>query len=155
MTDALVPILAAVLRLCAVDVNCAGPLPQAPPTTERAAPQPPPATPQSTDTPPEAGDEDALVRSRRFSRWNEFDGKWASIRFGAGYAADYGAYEQDSAGEQQMPDLETGVKLRDFRMLFKGRLKFPGRNVTWSAGFMYDNANSAWLVRQTGISFET
>ncbi len=150
------PILAAVLRLCAVDANCAAPLPQAPPTTaKRAAPQQPPATPESTDTPPEAGDEDALVRSRRFSRWNEFDGKWASIRFGAGYLVDYGAYDQDAAGEQQMPDLETGFKMRDFRMLFKGRLKFPGRKVTWSAGFMYDNANHAWLVRQTGISFET
>ena len=156
MTAALAPILAVVLRLCAVDANCAGPLPQAPPATANpAAPQQPPATAQSTDTPPEAGDEDALVRSRRFSRWNEFDGKWASIRFGAGYSLDYGAYDQDIAGEQQMPDLETGWKMRDFRMLFKGRLKFPGRRVTWSAGFMYDNANDAWLVRQTGISFET
>jgi phosphate-selective porin OprO and OprP len=156
MTAALSPILAAVLGLCAVDANCAGPLPQAPPTTAMpAAPQQPPASPQSTDTPPEAGDEDALVRSRRFSRWNEFDGKWASIRFGAGYLVDYGAYDQDTAGEQQMPDLETGFKMRDFRMLFKGRLKFPGRKVTWSAGFMYDKANDDWLVRQTGISFET
>ena len=156
MTAALAPILAAVLRLCAVDATCAEPQPQAPPTTAKpAAPQQPPAAPQTTDTPPEAGDEDAIVRSRRFSRWNEFDGKWASIRFGLGYLHDYGAYDQDSASEQQMPDLESGFKMRDFRMLFKGRLKFVGRRVTWSAGFMYDNANDAWLVRQTGISFET
>src|SRR6478735_1605939 len=109
------PILAAALRFCAIDANCAGPLLQAPPiTTQPPAPQqqPPPVTPQSTDTPPEAGDEDTLVQSRRFSRWNEFDGKWASIRFGAGYLADYAAYDQDSAGEQQIPDLEGGFKLR-------------------------------------------
>lgn len=156
MTAALAPLLAAVLRLCAVGANCAEPLPQAPPTTAKpAAPQQPPGTPKTVDTPPEAGDEDALNKSRRFSRWNEFDGKWASIRLGAYYVLDYGAYDQDPASEQQMPDLETGFKMRDFRLLFKGRLKFPGRNVTWSAGLMYDNANDEWLVRQTGINFET
>lgn len=154
MTAALAPLLAAVLRLCAVDANCAEPLPQSAqtPSNPVAAQQPPPVI----STAPEAGDEDTVTRSRRFSRWNEFDGKWASLRFGAGYLLDYGHYEQDPASEQQFPDMDSGFRLRDFQLLFKGRLKFFGsRKVTWSAGFMYDNANDAWLVRQTGISFET
>ena len=142
------------LQFCVIDGNCAR-LPLAPQATAKpAAPQQPPAAP-TTDTAPEAGDEDQIVRSRRFSRWNEFDGKWASIRFGAGFLEDYGAYHQDAPGKEQIPDLEAGFKMRDFRLLFKGRLKFPGRKVTWSAGFMYDSANDAWLVRQTGINFET
>lgn len=146
-----VHLVAVALQLCLIDGRCAPPAQAPSPNTAQAPQQQAPAT----STPPEAGDEDALVRSRRFSRWNEFDGKWASLRFGAGYLIDYGHYEQDAASEQQFPDMECGLKMRDFRVLFKGRLKFPGRKVTWSAGFMYDNANDAWLVRQTGISFET
>jgi phosphate-selective porin OprO/OprP len=52
--------------------------------------------------------------------------------------------------------MEPGFKMRDFRLIFKGRFKLlPGRNTTWSAGVMYDPANKAWLVRQTGINFHT
>jgi len=156
------PLLAVVLQLCVTDGSCTAPSPKTTqsPTTPAAPQQQPPATQSpnqsATDTPPDAGDEDALVRSRRFSRWNEFDGKWASIRIGAGYLIDYGAYDQDSSSKQQMPDLESGFKMRDYRMLFRGRFKLlPGRNTTWSAGFMYDNANDQWLMRQTGINFQT
>jgi phosphate-selective porin OprO/OprP len=44
--------------------------------------------------------------------------------------------------------------MRDTRLLFKGRLKFPNRKVTWSAGLMYDGVNKVWLVRQTGIQID-
>ncbi len=118
-----------------------------------AVQQPPPGPPSSIDSTLEAGDEDALVRSRRFSRWNEFDGKWASLRFGGGFLLDSADYWQD-AGSRQQFTLEPGSKVRDARVLFKGRLKFPKRKVTWSAGFMYDGANDAWLVRQTGIQID-
>jgi hypothetical protein len=33
------------------------------------------------------------------AKWNEFDGKYASIRFGWGFAWDYGAFEQDDASK--------------------------------------------------------
>jgi phosphate-selective porin OprO/OprP len=140
------------LQLCLSDGSCMPPSQASSSTTTPAQQQPPAATSSA----PDAGDEDMLTRSRRFSRWNEFDGKWASVRFGAGYLIDYGAYDQDAGNKQQIPDLESGYKIRDFRLLFKGRFKLlPGRNTTWSAGVMYDPANEAWLVRQTGINFHT
>ena len=125
--------------------------------TAPAAQQPPPAKPSTIpstiDDTLEAGDDDVLVRSRRFSRWNEFDGKWASIRFGAGFLVDYAGYAQDEGSRAQFT-LSAGGKVRDARVLLKGRLKFPKRKVTWSAGFMYDGANDVWLVRQTGIQID-
>jgi phosphate-selective porin OprO/OprP len=42
------------------------------------------------------------------------------------------------------------VKVRDFRLLLKGRFKFR-RPVTWTAGIMYDGPSDAWLMRETGI----
>ena len=41
-------------------------------------------------------------------------------------------------------------KLRDFRVLFSGRLNFK-RPTTWSTGIMYDAANDEWVARTTGI----
>ena len=117
------------------------------------AAQQPPAQPATIDEATDAGDDEVLVRSRRFSRWNEFDGKWASLRFCGGYLLDYAGYRQDEASREQVT-VSPGFKVRDTRLLFKGRLKFPGRKVTWSAGFMYDGANDAWLVRQTGIQID-
>ena len=92
-------------------------------------------------------------QNRRMSRWNEFDGKWASIRFGWVICMTT-APSPGRASKEQIPPRDE-AKLRDFRILFKGRLKFVGRRVTWTAGIMYDNANEEWVMRQTGISFET
>jgi phosphate-selective porin OprO/OprP len=50
-------------------------------------------------------------------------------------------------------DLTPEAKLRDTRLLFKGRLKFK-RSVTWSAGLMYDGPTDEWLVRETGVMIE-
>ena len=149
----LASILAVVLQLCVNDANCAPP-PQASPTRPAPATQQQrPARPATIDDTAEAGDEDTLVRSRRFSRWNEFDGKWASIRFGGGLLVDAADYRQDEASQDQF-ELSPEVRMRDGRLLFKGRLKFPHRKVTWSAGFMYDGVNDVWLVRQTGIQID-
>ena len=88
------------------------------------------------------------------ARWNEFDGKWASLRLGWGLAYDYGAFRQDDASKAQFA-LEDKTKLRDFRLLFKGRLKFFGeRKVTYTVGVMYDGGNDEWVMRQTGIMVE-
>lgn len=145
----LAPILAAVLHLCVNDGSCT-PQPQAAETTQATAvQQAPPAGTAAIDQ-AEAGDTEELVRSRRFARWNEFDGKWASLRFGAGFLVDVADYRQDEASKEQF-DLSPETKVRDFRLLFKGRIKVPNRKVTWCAGFMYDGATSSWLVRQTGI----
>ena len=59
------------------------------------------------------------------------------------------AYAQDEASNQQF-DLEPAGKVRDFRLLLKGRFKSE-RPVTWTCGIMYDGATDSWLFRETGI----
>src|SRR6185503_15765825 len=57
-----------------------------------------------------------------------------------------------NANSQAQFDLVPGNKFRDVRLLFKGRLKFiKGREVTYTAGIMYDGPSDEWLVRETGI----
>jgi len=138
-------------------------IPAAPPaqtTPAPAKPQPPapsqqqpPAKPPTIDDTIEAGEADAARSGRRMAKWNEFDGKYASIRFGWGFAWDYGAFEQDDNSKEQIA-LENKNKLRDFRFLLKGRLKFFGeRKVTYTVGVMYDGGNEEWVMRQTGLMF--
>ena len=71
---------------------------------------------------------------------------------GGGVLFDYAAYKQD-AGSREQFDLSPEGKVRDARVLLKGRLKFK-RQVTWSTGLMYDGASDKWLVRETGIMVE-
>jgi phosphate-selective porin OprO/OprP len=86
---------------------------------------------------------------RQLVSWNEYDGPLFSIRVGGGFLYDYAAYVQDENSKEQI-DLSPDGKLRDFRVLFRGALKFK-RRTTWSAGIMYDAGNEEWVVRQTGI----
>ena len=44
---------------------------------------------------------------------------------------------QDEASNEQFGDLEPATQVRDFRVLFNGRIKTK-RAITWSAGLMYD-----------------
>jgi phosphate-selective porin OprO/OprP len=81
--------------------------------------------------------------------WNELDGPISTLRFGAGLLYEVAAYSQDEASTQQF-DLEPEAKVRDFRLLFKGRFKTE-RPVTWTCGVMYDGPTDSWLVRETGI----
>lgn len=98
-----------------------------------------------------AGDSDGDVPVRRLVSWNEFDGKWFSIRGGGGFLLDYAAFAQDEASKQQIR-VAPKFQFRDGRALFKGKLKFiKSRNVTWSAGIMYNAATQGWQFRQTGI----
>jgi phosphate-selective porin OprO/OprP len=102
----------------------------------------------------EAGESDADVPARRFVSWNEYEGPISTLRFGGGFLYDYAAYHQDEVSNQQL-DFTNGTKLRDFRFLLKGKfLKFTERDITWSAGIMWDDANEEWVMRQSGVMVE-
>jgi phosphate-selective porin OprO/OprP len=102
----------------------------------------------------EAGESEADVPARQFVKWNEYEGPFSTLRFGGGFLYDYAAYNQDDVSEQQI-DFSDGTKLRDFRFLLKGKfLKITERDVTWSAGIMWDEANERWALRQSGVMVE-
>jgi phosphate-selective porin OprO and OprP len=104
--------------------------------------------------PMEAGESEADVPARQFVKWNEYQGPFSTLRFGGGFLYDYAAYDQDDVSEQQI-DFNDGSKLRDFRFLLKGKfLKMTERDVTWSAGIMWDDANEEWVMRQSGVMVE-
>lgn len=124
-----------------------------------SAPQSSP-TPASPDTPPDSpktledtisASEDDEPPSRKLIRWNEYQGPHFTLQFGGGILFDSGAFVQDQDSKRQIA-MYPGQKVRDFRLLFRGKL-FPRirRSITWSAGVMYDAPNSAWRIRQTGI----
>jgi phosphate-selective porin OprO/OprP len=98
-----------------------------------------------------AGESDAEPKGRHFTKWNEFDGKYATFRFGGGFLVDYSAYSQDSASKEQVT-LHDAVKIRDSRILISGRFKTK-RRITYQAGFMYDGYTKTWFVRQSGLMF--
>jgi len=97
----------------------------------------------------EAGESSVELPRRKLVRWNEFDGPLTTLRFGAGFLYEIAGYSQDDQSEQQF-DLQTEDKVRDFRLLFKGRLKTE-RPVTWTCGVMYDGPSDSWLIRETGV----
>jgi phosphate-selective porin OprO and OprP len=97
----------------------------------------------------EAGESSVELPRRKLVRWNEFDGPFTTLRFGAGLLYEIAAFSQDESSKQQF-DLQTEDKVRDFRLLFKGRLKTE-RPVTWTCGIMYDGPSDSWLARETGI----
>src|SRR5687767_11463067 len=104
---------------------------------ESPASSPTPAE-AAVGAPMEAGESEADVPARQFIKWNEYQGPFSTLRFGGGFLYDYAAYEQDEASNEQI-DFTNGTKLRDFRFLLKGKfLKITERDVTWSAGIMWD-----------------
>jgi phosphate-selective porin OprO/OprP len=105
---------------------------------------------QAIDDTIEAGED--REPARQLVEWNHYEGPHFSIRLGGGVLFDYAAYKQD-AGSREQFDLSPEGKVRDARVLLKGRLKFK-RQVTWSTGLMYDGASEKWLVRETGIMVE-
>ena len=109
--------------------------------------QPPPI-----DDTIEAGEADAVDPVRRLVSWNEYDGRFFTIRMGGGFLYEYAGYSQDENSKSQI-ELHPEFKVRDTRVLLKGRLKFT-RSVTWSAGLMYDGPTDEWLVRETGLMVE-
>jgi phosphate-selective porin OprO/OprP len=114
--------------------------------------QTPPAPADTDDDTIEAGEADAETPRRQLVRWNEFEGPFFTIRMGGGLLYDASAFSQDDESLRQF-QLDADHKIRDARLLLKGRLKFR-RPVTWSSGLMYDGATDSWLVRETGIMVE-
>ena len=97
----------------------------------------------------QAGEADAESPRRRLIKWNEYDLRFTTFRFGGGFLVDYSTFSQDDESREQV-ELDPGFKIRDGRILLRGRFKTK-RPITWQAGFMYDGANEEWLLRQTGI----
>ena len=95
----------------------------------------------------EAGAEDPV---RKLVNWNEYDGKYFTLRLGGGFLYEFDAYAQDDDSKRQIT-MYPDDKVRDLRVLLKGRLKFFQRPVTYSVGIMYDGTNDEWVARQTGI----
>jgi phosphate-selective porin OprO and OprP len=98
----------------------------------------------------EAGDDDDPQPARRLVSWNEFHGKYLTVKVGGGFLYEYDAYAQDRASKEQFSLFPT-PKLRDTRVWFKGALKFIKRPTTYTAAVMYDGNTSQFLVRETGI----
>lgn len=108
--------------------------------------------PSAIDDTIQAGEASAEAPARDLVKWNHYQGPLGSIRMGAGYLLDYATYAQDENSKEQF-DLSPDLKLRDFRVLFSGRLGFS-RPTTWSIGYMYDAGAEKWVFRQTGIMVE-
>ena len=106
-----------------------------------------PATPSRDTT---VLDSDSEEKPRKLTRWNEFDLGFTTFRFGFGLGFDYMTASQDAASQSQVT-VGSGFKVRDSRLLFRGRFNTK-RPITWNAGFMYDGATDEWFVRLTGIT---
>lgn len=124
------------------------------PVSQATPPDSPPGSPKSLEDTVTASEDDEPL-SRRFIRWNEYQGPHFTLQFGAGLLYDFGSFAQDQDSKRQIA-MSPGHKVRDFRLLFRGKL-FPRikRSITWSAGVMYDAQVSAWRMRQTGIMIAT
>ncbi len=114
-----------------------------------SAQQAKPARDTTLETGVSAGEADAEPKARRLVKWNEFDGKFLTLRVGAGFLVDYATYAQDDASKQHFT-LDPGFKIRDSRIMIRGRFKTK-RRITYQAGFMYDGYTDTWFLRQTGI----
>jgi len=100
------------------------------------------------DTVDAAEADDGQLPSKK-TNWNEFDLKLLTMRVGGGVLLDWVTYQQDPASHEQMP-VEADEKLRDFRVLLKGRFAFSKR-LSYTLGYMYDAPTQTWRFRQTGI----
>jgi phosphate-selective porin OprO/OprP len=117
-------------------------------------PVPTPTLQSNLDNTLEAGEAGGEGPRRKLISWNEFDGKYATIRVGGGFLYEFDAYAQDDDSKKQFR-MNPDDKVRDMRLLLKGRLKFfKKRKVTYSVGIMYDANNEEWVARQTGLMIE-
>jgi len=108
------------------------------------------ATPDPTiHTDIEAAGADGDLPRSAFVKFNHYDGKRFSLRWGGGFLWDYSAYSQDEDSQEQLT-LRPKSDLRDFRVLVKGKLFWPDR-LSYTLGYMYDKAKDDWRFRQTGL----
>src|SRR5215471_15316750 len=119
-------------------------------TTSQQAPASGSQQPPTLDNELAAGDEDNPKQARQLVKWNHFEGKYLSVKVGAGFLYEYDAYAQNQESKEQFSLFAT-PKLRDTRVWFNGALKFIKRPTTYTAAVMYDANTSSFLVRQTGI----
>jgi phosphate-selective porin OprO/OprP len=81
--------------------------------------------------------------------WNEFDLWFSTFRFGGGLLTDYATFGQNQESKEQV-DPSPGFRLRDVRLLFRGR--FRGNwGATWQIGVMFDEPTNTLRFRQTGF----
>jgi phosphate-selective porin OprO/OprP len=115
--------------------------------SQKPSQEPPPSTLENTID----AREDDEPPTRSLVHWNQYEGPYFTMRFGAGLLVDFSAFAQDEDSKRQIT-MYPDTKLRDFRFILGGKL-FPKikRSITWSAGIMYDSPNHKWLMRQTGI----
>ncbi len=107
------------------------------------------APPAPLDDTLAAGDDELQTPARDLVKWNHYEGKFFSIRVGAGLLYEYAAYAQDDTSRKQL-QLFPMPKVRDSRFILKGALKFR-RPVTWSSGILYDTPTQKFLFRETGV----
>jgi len=106
--------------------------------------------PATLDTTIAAGEADAQTPVKRgLAKYNEFNLGFTTLRLGYGFLIDWNSFSQDDQAQSQVK-AQDDVGLRDFRLLFKGKLATE-RPITWSAGIMYDGALKDWFWRQTGF----
>ena len=117
------------------------------PSRGQEAPTPDPA---AMDTTLAAGEADAQKPSPRgLAKYNHWDWGFTTFRIGYGFLVDFVTHRQeDVAKEQVLTKDDAG--LRDFRFMFKGKLATQ-RDITWTAGVMYDGGTKDWHMRQTGF----
>ena len=84
--------------------------------------------------------------------WNRYDGRFFTARFGGGLLLDFSTYNQNADSREQMA-LSPDGKVRDFRVLLAGKLKFAPR-VSYTIGYMFDGADDDWHWRRTGLKFD-
>jgi phosphate-selective porin OprO/OprP len=100
---------------------------------------------------------DTLYQAWKDKRWRLFPGRFTTLKFGGGFLYEFAGYSQDNIARQQMDSigakLEHAFAVRDFRITLSGQLKTK-RIISWKAGFMYDDANRAWLIRETGVMID-
>ena len=131
---------------------CMGPVRAHAQETGIPNPQPPATQQQQSITDVvEAAGSDGDVPTSPYKRLNEYEWKRFSLRWGGGFLWDVAGYSQDDASKSQLKLTPTDG-LRDFRLLFKGRLPIP--RLTYTVGYMYDKASDTWQFRQTGVMFE-
>lgn len=124
---------------------------------QSASQAPPASTPKKTQSATQESPNSTLENTveaeedaPKLVSWHEYQGRYFTMRFGAGLLLEVDAFAQDKQSKQQIA-LEPGYKLRDFRFILGGKFPKFKRTVTWCAGIMYDDPTHSWLVRQTGI----
>jgi phosphate-selective porin OprO/OprP len=140
-------LFAVVLLTCALPVG--GQQPSASSNPQDGSQTVPSPQSSTLDDTLEAGAADDEEPARKLVSWNEYDGKFFTIRVGGGVLYEYAAYSQDGASKNQFA-LHPMDKIRDARFSLKGRFEFK-RPVSWTCGILYNGPTDEFLIRECGI----